>query len=66
MPTKAPIVDWWSTRRNMTGPKGVVHASPRMAAISFSVSVDFAFFSASKIAVKVEYPTTEPRRGLSL
>ena len=40
LPTNAPIVDWWSMARNVTGAKGVSNDTPSAAAIILSVSVE--------------------------
>ena len=37
LPTNAPIVDWWSIARKVTGPNGVSNETPSAAAIILSV-----------------------------
>ena len=49
--------------RKVVLPSGDMNSRPLNAEISFSVSAPPAFVAAAAIALMVEYPTTEPRRG---
>src|SRR6185312_12075834 len=47
LPTKQPIVAWWSLARYSNGPNGLSTLRPLNASTSFSVSVDLALAMAA-------------------
>src|SRR6185295_15469127 len=54
---------WWSSLRKVMRPFGVSNDMPSMAAISFSVSVPPAFFSASTTAMPADMPPAVKKSG---
>ena len=54
---------WWSSLRKVILPFGVSKLMPSMAAISFSESVDLAFFTASTSAMAALMPPATKKSG---
>src|SRR3990172_1458698 len=56
-------IAWWSSLRNVMRPLGDSNASPSIAAISFSVSVEPAFLIASTMAIPADIPPAVKKSG---
>src|SRR5688572_12222880 len=56
-------IAWWSSLRKLMRPLGLSNERPSRAAISFSVSVLFAFFSPSTSAMPADMPPAVKKSG---